>query len=183
MISKWKDDLSTWWGRKQLENGRTSCWSVVRKPQQSWASLQVITVDERHWFFTYLWKRVCWQTWASLECGWEMPGPSVDQQVASWVNQGCVKLGQRTGWGRQVHVDRNPPILMGPHHHSRRPTTQLCWMHRNVTNLVRQQQHRGLLPGKVGEAQSSYFELRNRIQSQDTYSLVVTSWQDDLQNP
>ena len=183
MISKWKDDLSTWWGRKQLENGRTSCWSVVRKPQQSWASLQVITVNERHWFFTYLWKQVCWQTWASLECGWEMPGPSVDQQVASWVNQGCVKLGQRTGWGRQVHVDRNPFILMGPHHHSRRPTTQLCWMHRNVTNLVRQQQHRGLLPGKVGEAQSSYFELRNRIQSQDTYSLVVTSWQDDLQNP
>lgn len=54
-------------------------------------------------------------------------------------------------------------------------------MHRNAVNLVSQQ--RGLLPGKTGGAQSSYFELKNRIQNQDTYSLVVTNWQNDLQNP
>ena len=54
-------------------------------------------------------------------------------------------------------------------------------MHGNAVNLVSQQ--RGLLPGKTGGAQSSYFELKNRIQSQDTYSLVVTNWQNDLQNP
>lgn len=108
--------------------------------------------------------------------------------MASWVNWGCVKLGRRTQWGRQVHVDKKPPsspcsVLMGPHHHSRRPTTQLRWMHRYAVNLVSQQQQRGLLPGKTGGAQSSYFELKNRIQSQDIYSLVVTNWQDDLQNP
>ena len=103
-------------GKKAAGKWRTSCWSVVRKPQQSRASSQVITVDERHWFLIYLWKRVCWQTWASLECGWEMPGPSEEQQVAGWVNRGCVKLGRRTQWGRQVHMDRKHPcpVLMGP---------------------------------------------------------------------
>ena len=56
-------------------------------------------------------------------------------------------------------------------------------MHGNAITLVSQEQQRDLLPGKTGRAQSSYFELKNQIGSQDTCSLVVTSQQDDRQNP